>query len=132
MTRFTGQGLHKLIRSNAGREKDIFELPELPAETDMTVESSSSDSETDLILESAGMRDVEDVYQVDVESQEFLSLPANLQYEVLSDLKGKRKQNSWATLHQMPREAASFSGFQLGNQSGFLRVRKLMILNQRD
>ena len=84
----------------------------------MSIESSSSDSETDLILESAGMRDVEDVYQVDVESQAFLSLPANLQYEVLSDLKGKRKQNSWATLHEMPREAASFSGFQLGiNQS---------------
>ena len=114
MRLYTWQGLHKLIRSNAGREKDIFELPELPAEANVSIESSSSDSETDLILESAGMRDVEDVYQVDVESQAFLSLPANLQYEVLSDLKGKRKQNSWATLHEMPREAASFSGFQLG------------------
>ena len=78
------------------------------------MESSSSDSETDMILESVGMKDVEDVYQVDVESEQFLSLPSNLQYEVLSDLKGKRKQNSWATLHEMPREAASFSGFQLG------------------
>ena len=110
----TLQGLHRLIRGNSGRDKDIFELPELPEETDLTVESSSSDSETDMILESVGMKDVEDVYQVDVESEQFLSLPANLQYEVLSDLKGKRKQNSWATLHEMPREASSFSGFQLG------------------
>ena len=69
-----------------------------------------------MILESVGLRDVEDVYQVDVESSEFQSLPANLQYEVLTDLKGKRKQNSWASLHQMPREAASFSGFQLGRK----------------
>ena len=114
MRHFTWQGLHRLIRGNAGKEKDIFELPEMPEDTDLTVESSSSDSETDLILESVGLRDVEDVYQVDVESEQFLSLPANLQYEVLTDLKGKRKQNSWATLHEMPREAASFSGFQLG------------------
>ena len=117
MTLLTWQGLHKMIRANTGREKDIFELPELPEDTEVTVESSSSDSETDLILESVGLRDVQDVYQVDVESQQFLSLPPNLQYEVLSDLKGKRKQNSWATLHEMPREAASFSGFQLGKRS---------------
>ena len=92
----------------------MFELPDLPEQTDVTVESSSSDSETEMILERVGLRDVEDVYQVDVESEEFLSLPSNLQYEVLNDLKAKRKQNSWATLHQMPREANSFSGFQLG------------------
>ena len=109
------QGLHKLIRGQTGRDKDIFELPDLPEQNEMTVESSSSDSETEMILERVGLRDVEDVYQVDVESDKFLSLPSNLQYEVLNDLKGKRKQNSWATLHQMPREADTFSGFQLGN-----------------
>ena len=53
---------------------------------------------------------VSDVYQVDVTSSRFTSLPTNLQYEVLNGLKVKRKQNSWAKIHQMPQEAEGFSG----------------------
>jgi len=64
-------------------------------------------------LENVGLKNVSDVYEVDVTSSRFSSLPTNLQYEVLNDLKGKRKQNSWAKLHQMPQEAEGFSGFQM-------------------
>ena len=65
-----------------------------------------------MILERVGLKNVHDVYQVDVDSPQFGCLPKHVQYEVLNDLKGKKKQNSWATMHQMPREAENFSAFQ--------------------
>ena len=105
MARVGTEGLHQLIRGGGKREKDLFELPDIP-KTDI----SSSDSETDAILENVGLRNVSDVYQVDVTSSRFTSLPTNLQYEVLNGLKVKRKQNSWAKIHQMPQEAEGFSG----------------------
>jgi len=108
------EGLHQLIRGGGGRDKDLFELPDIPkTENEESIDISSSDSETDNILENAGLRNVSDVYQVDVTSSRFTSLPTNLQYEVLNDLKGKRKQNSWAKVHEMPQEAENFSGFQM-------------------
>jgi len=115
VARIGTEGLHQLIRSGGRREKDLFELPDIPkSENDESIEiMSSSDSETDTILENIGLKNVSDVYEVDVTSSRFSSLPTNLQYEVLNDLKGKRKQNSWAKLHQMPQEAEGFSGFQM-------------------
>lgn len=109
------EGLHQLIRNGGRREKDLFELPEIPkSENEESIDiMTSSDSETDTILENVGLKNVSDVYEVDVTSSRFTSLPTNLQYEVLNDLKGKRKQNSWAKLHQMPQEAEGFSGFQM-------------------
>ena len=105
------EGLHQLIRGGGKREKDLFELPDIPKpENEDSIDISSSDSETGAILENVGLRNVSDVYQVDVTSFRFTSLPTNLQYEVLNDLKGKRKQNSWAKIHQMPQEAEGFSG----------------------
>ena len=65
-----------------------------------------------MILERVGLKNVHDVYQVDVDSPQFGCLPKHVQYEVLNDLKGKKKQNSWTTIHQMPREAENFSAFQ--------------------
>eukprot|EP00092_Neocalanus_flemingeri_P018656 GFUD01020202.1.p1 GENE.GFUD01020202.1~~GFUD01020202.1.p1 ORF type:complete len:1186 (-),score=434.58 GFUD01020202.1:127-3684(-) len=109
------EGIHQLLRGAAKREKDLFELPDIPKnENDESVDIiSSSDSETDIILENVGFKNVSDVYQVDVTSSKFTSLPTNLQYEVLNELKGKRKQNSWAKVHEMPQEAEGFSGFQM-------------------
>jgi len=109
------EGIHQLLRGSGKREKDLFELPDIPkTENDESIEYiSSSDSETDIILENVGLRNVSDVYEVDVTSSKFTSLPTNLQYEVLNELKGKRKQNSWAKLEQMPKEAEGFSGFQM-------------------
>ena len=106
------EGLHQLMRNGGRREKDLFELPEIPkSENEESIDiMTSSDSETDTILENVGLKNVSDVYEVDVTSSRFTSLPTNLQYEVLNDLKGKRKQNSWAKLHQMPQEAEGFSG----------------------
>jgi DNA excision repair protein ERCC-5 len=99
------------IRGGGKREKDLFELPDIPkTENEDSIDISSSDSETGAILENVGLRNVSDVYQVDVTSSRFTSLPTNVQYEVLNDLKGKKRQNSWAKIHQMPQDAEGFSG----------------------
>ena len=105
-----------MIRGHGSRDKDIFELPEIPPqdEEDIIISSDDdSDSETDMILEQVGLKNVHDVYQVDVDSEQFVNLPKNIQYEVLNELKGKKKQNSWAKMHEMPRKAEDFSGFQM-------------------
>ncbi len=51
--------------------------------------------------------------KVDIDSQNFKSLPCHQQAEVLMELRDKRKQSSWAKLSEMPKEAQGFSGFQL-------------------
>ena len=61
-----------------------------------------------------------DIHTLDVESTAFTSLPVEVQYEVLTEIKERRKQNSWHKMAEMPQEAEGFSGFQLQR----LRKRK--------
>ena len=92
----------------AAGERDIFELPELPKR-----EEEEEESEEEGGRGVAGIGEVTDVYQVDVLGAEFAALPREARYELLNELKGKRKQNSWAALHTMPSKAEDFSGFQM-------------------
>ena len=103
-------------RHSRTREKDLFELPALPEKSEDDpgeVVSSESEGEADVVLKSMGLKNIQDVYQVDVESKNFRDLPSHLQYEVLNELRGKRKQNSWAKMHEMPKEAEGFAEFQM-------------------
>lgn len=50
---------------------------------------------------------------IDVKSSHFLSLPADIRHEILSDIKETRKQSSWGRLHELPAESQSFSSFQM-------------------
>ena len=43
------------------------------------------------------------IHSVDVTSDAFRALPANIQHEILLELKDTRKQSSWNRLHQMPK-----------------------------
>lgn len=56
---------------------------------------------------------VEDIHSIDVQSAEFLSLPAEVRHDILTELKDTRKQSSWKHLDQMPKESNQFSGFQM-------------------
>ena len=108
------EGLAKELSRRVGgagrgqEQRDIFELPALPGGREVEESSSDSGEEAGRVLEMAGMGEVEDVYQVDVKSRQFLALPRELQYQVLNELKGKRKQNSWAVMHQMPKVTTCF------------------------
>ncbi|XP_033210006.1 DNA repair protein complementing XP-G cells homolog isoform X1 [Belonocnema kinseyi] len=53
------------------------------------------------------------IHSVNVNSHEFKSLPADVRYDILTDLKETRKQNSWGRIHEMPQVLNDFSSFQM-------------------
>ncbi|XP_066903980.1 DNA excision repair protein ERCC-5 isoform X2 [Halyomorpha halys] len=86
------------------KEDSLFNLPPLPA----SKESEESDLDSD--------REVfryKDLHSIDINSEEFLSLPPDMRHDILTELKETRKENSWAKLHLMPEEGSEFSNFQM-------------------
>ena len=98
-----------LNKRNKAKDKDVFELPPLPEDE----QYYSSDSDREDVLDKLEIEESTDIHQIDINSERFKSLPSHQQAEVLIVLREKRKQNSWAKLGEMPREAQSFSGFQM-------------------
>lgn len=110
---------------NAGKndEDDIFKLPDLPAagtthhsEADSEMEdqeftSTTSDSSFD---ESTARHSYNASLQaIDVRSQHFKNLPADVRHEILTDIKETRKQSSWGRLHELPARSDDFCSFQM-------------------
>jgi hypothetical protein len=98
------EGIQNLLsHRHAERDKDLFELPDLPEGSahkrseslaGMLLSDSEEDddlSETEAILESLGV-DTSDIYKLDVESEHFKSLPKHVQYDILYEMREKRKQ----------------------------------------
>ena len=83
-------------------------------------ESSSDESTNEVKAEALSRLDLRDIHSLDVNSKYFKSLPTEVQYEILSEIKERRKQNSWNKMSEMPQNAEGFSGFQLER----LRKRK--------
>ena len=75
--------------------------------------SSSDESADEAKAEALLNLDVSDIHSVDVESSYFKSLPTHVKYELLTELKERRKQNSWNKMSEMPQNADGFSNFQL-------------------
>ena len=107
------EGLQSVLHNRAKKqEKDLFELP--PAPESETLDTISSDSEEDEFRDDLLRQlNVTDIHHMDVTSSQFKSLPKELQYEVLSDLTERRKENSWNKMHEMPKSGSGFSGFQM-------------------
>ncbi|XP_012150000.1 rad2 superfamily protein mus201 [Megachile rotundata] len=100
---------------NQDPEDDIFKLPDEPS-TSKTQLSLSDDYDSDSSVELSPRKQTKwigNIHNVDVSSAEFKALPADMRYEILTDLKETRKQNSWGRLHEMPEESHEFSGFQM-------------------
>lgn len=94
---------------------DMFKLPDMPS-TSKAELSISDDYESDSSSESSPRKQtkwVGNIHNVNVASAEFKGLPADVRYDILTDLKETRKQNSWGRLHEMPDETHEFSGFQM-------------------
>lgn len=103
----------KAIQPAGDEENDLFKLPP------MQDEPPKDDSYTDL-SEGDGSFDEKqrthynlNLHTIDVKSAYFLSLPADIRHEILSDMKETRKQSSWGRLHELPVENQSFSCFQM-------------------
>ncbi len=107
----------KLPKLKKTVEKDLFELPPLPAST-INVENNSSAVETE--TEESDFEDEisihtqnQNIHTVDFTSEAFKNMPIEMQHDFLLELKETRKESSWNRIHEMPVELHDFSGFQM-------------------
>ncbi|XP_015184788.1 PREDICTED: DNA repair protein complementing XP-G cells isoform X2 [Polistes dominula] len=92
---------------------DVFKLPEL---TNMDGKEYISSDDSDSSMQLSPRKQTKwmgNIHSVDLSTAEFKSLPADVRYDILTDLKETRKQSSWGRLHEMPEETNKFSTFQM-------------------
>lgn len=97
-------------------DQDMFALPDMPGISDIQNYVDDDQHDSDTIVQLSPRKQskwIGNIHNVDVTSSEFKALPADVRYDILTDLKETRKQNSWGRLHEMPQESQEFSGFQL-------------------
>ncbi|XP_032665302.1 DNA repair protein complementing XP-G cells homolog [Odontomachus brunneus] len=98
-------------------EPDMFALPDLPStSSDLQTYVSDEECDSDVSVELSPRKQSKwmgNIHNVDVTTSEFKALPADVRYDILTDLRETRKQNSWGRLHEMPEESQEFSGFQM-------------------
>uniref|UniRef100_H2YUZ7 XPG N-terminal domain-containing protein n=1 Tax=Ciona savignyi TaxID=51511 RepID=H2YUZ7_CIOSA len=110
-------------------EEDIFNLP---AMKDGLVLEESDEEREDQWMQRSQTRDTvygsamqvgdfHEMMQIDVSSDDFKSLPSDIQHELLLDIQEIKKRRR-TQLEVMPEESSSFSNYQL---SGLLEKRKL-------
>lgn len=92
---------------------DMFVLPPMP-DSDLDKTESSLDQSTSSVEECSSHNAYSvNLQTIDVTSKHFLSLPADVRHEILTDIKAMRKESSWGRLHELPEESNQFSGFQM-------------------
>ncbi|KAG5340120.1 ERCC5 protein, partial [Acromyrmex heyeri] len=104
------------ITINTQTNEDMFVLPDMPSVSNLQsyVDDDQDDSDSPVELSPRKQSKwMGNIHNVDVTSNEFKALPADVRYDILTDLKETRKQNSWGRLYEMPQESQEFSGFQL-------------------
>lgn len=105
------------VKGLGGKEKaeedDLFKLPDL--KEDLTEKSEWLDTKPSGVL---------NLHSIDVDSNNFKTLPADVRHEILTDIKETRKQNSWGRLHELPAHSDQFSSFQMQR---LLKRRKVQV-----
>ncbi|CAL7949447.1 unnamed protein product [Xylocopa violacea] len=94
---------------------DMFKLPDMPStsKTELSINDEYNSDSSDELNQQKQTKWVGNIHNVDVNCAEFKALPADVRYNILTDLKETRKQSSWGRLHEMPEESSEFSGFQM-------------------
>lgn len=92
-------------------EQDMFALPDMPNISNVQAYGSDDEYDSDM-SESVELSPrkqskwMGNIHNVDVTTNEFKALPADVRYDILTDLRETRKQNSWGRLHEMPEVCA--------------------------
>lgn len=94
------------MQTNYSKE-NMFTLPDMPSTSKAQIYISDNgdedDSNTSVELSPRKQSKwMGNIHSVDVTSNEFKALPADVRYDILTDLKETRKQNSWGRLHEIP------------------------------
>uniref|UniRef100_A0A0K2UF46 Excision repair crosscomplementing rodent repair deficiency, complementation group 5 [Columba livia] n=1 Tax=Lepeophtheirus salmonis TaxID=72036 RepID=A0A0K2UF46_LEPSM len=129
------KGLSSLLSRRTGsnqnpNEKDLFELPPVPSRSGIS-ENEDSDIDEEILnckfKKSSSSIIVDDIHDVDIKSSYFQSLPKDEQYNILFEMKEKRKMNSWAKMDAMPKKADNFSDFQVQRLLKRANIQKTMV-----
>uniref|UniRef100_A0A0C9QDH7 ERCC5_0 protein n=1 Tax=Fopius arisanus TaxID=64838 RepID=A0A0C9QDH7_9HYME len=91
---------------------DMFKLPLAPPQ-ELESFSDSTESDSDDLSPRKQSKWRGNIHTVDITSNDFKSLPPDVRYDILTDLKETRKQNSWGRLHEIPEESNRFSDYQM-------------------
>lgn len=94
---------------------DMFKLPPLPASQDKQQDdslNSTTDSETS-VDEQTEANYYRNLKSIDINSAHFKSLPSDIRYEILSEMKETRKHASWGMIQDLPTQNNEFSNFQM-------------------
>lgn len=86
-------------------DQDMFALPDMPSVSNVQSYVDDNQHDSDTVLELSPRKQSKwtgNIHNVDVTSSEFKALPADVRYDILTDLKETRKQNSWGRLYEMP------------------------------
>ena len=121
-------GLANLLshrKGNAAAEKDLFELPAPLDRDEGDLSEEEEEEERDDVLGRLDIDHSTDIHAVDLGSSDFETLTSSQKYEVLLELREKRKQSSWAKLGEMPQEARSFSGYQMERLRKRRKIQKM-------
>ncbi|KAK6623268.1 hypothetical protein RUM43_009120 [Polyplax serrata] len=102
-------GLNSFALPGPSVEEDLYKLP--PIATDCTESASSEASEVESDEENA--KHLQNIHSIDVTSQEFVNLPAEVRHDILTEMIETRKQSSWKYLDSMPKNSDNFSDFQM-------------------
>ena len=89
--------------AGSSRFQDMFELPNISSTSKLNLDDyiDSDDSELELSPRKQ-TKWAGNIHSVDVNTEEFKNLPADVRYDILTDLKETRKQNSWGRIHELP------------------------------
>lgn len=96
------------------KDPDLFELPPLPEVPHFGEEDQEdSNEEWSTLVQDHLQHNFKDLDSLELDSEEFQSLPVDIRHEILTECKDLRKKNSWAQIDAMPKESNRFSSYQM-------------------
>ncbi|KAL7304053.1 hypothetical protein TKK_0003517 [Trichogramma kaykai] len=99
--------------ASSSQQPDLYKLPDIP----IPIQPKDSDDYIDSDDEPSPRKQTKwagNIHSVDITTEEFRNLPADVRYDILTDLKETRKQSSWGRMHELPAGSDNYSGFQVG------------------
>ncbi|KAJ8680734.1 hypothetical protein QAD02_016521 [Eretmocerus hayati] len=104
------------LATDSSRDPDIYKLPNPLTSSLITDSENYIDSEEEEKTKHSPRKQTKwagNIHSVELNTDEFKNLPADVRYDILTDLKETRKQNSWGRLHELPTGSDDYAGFQM-------------------
>ena len=98
--------------AGSSRSDDMYKLPDLPKSNEPNSDEEIIPDDTELSPRKQ-TKWIGNIHNVNVNTEEFQNLPADVRYDILNDLKETRKQSSWSRMHDMP-EVSKLQKFKNG------------------